>query len=53
MLKPVDTNGHRDDEPKKGVGQVQPNGILHPLNIAVPFCVFMNVHLQASGQYNF
>ena len=35
VLEPVDARGDGDDEPQQGAGQVDPDGVLHPLGGSV------------------
>lgn len=47
MSPPVGGGCQRADEPEEGVGQVDPDGVLHTLNATVALCVLLDVHLAS------
>lgn len=46
MSPPVDEISDGCDEPEDGVGQNDPHGVLHSLNVAVALRVLLDVHLH-------
>lgn len=52
MSPPVDEAGDAGDEPEDGVDEDDPQGVLHPLYIAVAFGVLVEVHLYSMRQWS-
>lgn len=45
MLPPVGERGNSRNQPEQGAGEVDPDGMLHALDVAVAVGIFVNVQL--------
>ena len=58
MAQPVHKHGDRAEEPQQRIGEVYPDGILHPLDARIAFGILLDVHLrseekESESQLNF
>jgi len=49
MAPPIDEVSDGRNEPENGVDQHNPDGILHPLDVAIALGILVDVHLQTHG----
>ncbi len=52
MFQPVHKHGDRAEEPEQRIGEVYPDGILHPLDARITFGILLDVHLKSAEKKN-